>query len=92
VSEPSLVGELENDTEERPSKCQEDSLKPLERLQIQVCQVGGQAGSYDLPKQPIAWIGRAPVTISKLTLSMVLKSSIDTSSAASSDPYLIPEA
>jgi len=60
-----------------------------ERLQIQVCQVGGQAASYDKPKQPIAWIGRAPVTISKLTptLSMVSKSSIGCSSAVRFNPY-----
>jgi len=47
VSEPSSVGQLENDTDGKPSKSQEDSPRPPERLQIQVRRVEGQPTTYD---------------------------------------------
>jgi hypothetical protein len=51
-------------------------LKPCLRLQYQLLQIGGQAAIQGYPIDPIAWIGREIVTISKLDrdLSMPLKS------------------
>jgi hypothetical protein len=76
LSEPSSVRQLEKYTEGKPSKSQEDLLRPPGRLQIQVCRVAGQAAQHK-PKQPIAFSEGRPVTISRLALDSKLRTAVE---------------
>lgn len=63
------------------------SLVTISDSSLSCCQGGGRFNYC--PKKPVAWIGRALVTISTqgANLGMPLKSSMDSSSAAGSNPY-----
>jgi hypothetical protein len=49
-SEPSWMGYFGENSYRLLMESQEISFKPPERLQIQVCRIGDQAATYDLPK------------------------------------------
>jgi hypothetical protein len=74
LSEPHRIGKLVRDNESELNLSQEDSLLDNRAITIPSRSRRQTCAGYDFPLRAIAWIGRAPVTISKLNRNLRKKS------------------